>query len=180
MFSYSPQKTRSFSRFKVSLPIIVFCVALLIGGMLVIKAITKSIDAHNQKKVAGREDIIYPAYKEHVAKETDMKRLVETGNSFLKSKQYNYAALKFKRASDLDANFRDSAYAWAYSVIKTDSAQLTQQDLHDLHSAFDRIEKVDPLYEPYLKLKSIVSDIEHNDADKKIADDRLAALEIKN
>lgn len=158
---------------------IVFIFGLLLFGPFLVKGITSRAYAAESRAMATNEDLISPAYETALEKTSDVSKLTRVGQGLMTLGFYKYAALNFKRASDVDPNFRDASYAWAYCILKDKHSALTPQDLSQVHLAINRAEAVDPLYLPLLKLKIAVAELEKDQSTLDATHARLSLLEPK-
>ncbi len=178
MISYRPSKKPKIPQLPnfLSWPTLLPLVMVLVGGLVIIKMISATVQNAYTHNLSKNEDLITPAYTKHVASESDSAKLATIGNKLMKKQLFAYAALNFKRASDLDPNFRDAAYGWAYTLLEANHNHLTASTLKQLHTAINRTEAIDPFYPPLLHLKITVAQAEGDTATQKIAEQRLKLL----
>ncbi len=150
---------------------------IIIAGLVFVKVIIQAVYAREIKQLANPQIVILAPYQEHVSQSTNALKLAQVGEGLLQKKLPRYAEVNFKRASDLDLNYRDAAYGWAYAILARAEGSLTPDDLVSLHTAIDRAEAVDPLYPPLLKLKLIVAKTENNQDLVTLTQNRLNLLE---
>ncbi len=156
---------------------VALAVGVLLVGFLAIKFVSHAVYTLETKRIISTEDIIFPGYKQKVQKETDVSKLARVANNLSQKNLYTYASLNFKRASDLDPNYREMAYGWAYAILHATNGKLSPQDLTDLHTALTRAEAVDPLYKPTLELKKLIAQLENDKDAQAQADQRLKLLQ---
>jgi hypothetical protein len=162
-----------------SLNLFVMLAIGLVIGLVILHFVMDAVYTAGVKKGVSAEEIIYPAYKTHVEGQKDVDKLAKIGNYFLTKKEFYYAALNLKQASDLDLNYRDAAYGWAYAVMQTQGDHPTADRLTEVQTALSRAEKVDPYYEPMLRLKVLVAQLQNNQDMVQKTQARMKALGIK-
>lgn len=179
-FTYSPQLgvSPSFTEKSLLRPVLMLGLsALLVVGLLVINGVKSVVYARHTKDIPTAESLILPAYSKKVAGESSVAKLAKVGDALLAKDMAAFAELNFKRASELDKNYRDMAYGWAYSLLQSRNGKLTDQDFHDLETAIARAEAVDPHYVPLLQLKIRVEEARGNTSEAKLAQQRLDLLQ---
>jgi hypothetical protein len=179
MFSYTRPKPSWIKSVGASLAqskVMLLALALFVLGVIIVRIITHRIQANTQATIAQQDDLIYPVYKERVKQQSNVTKLITVADALSKKKLFVYAALNFEQASTLDPNYRDAAYGWAYTLMQAHHAHLSVDDRKQLHAAIARVEAVDPLYVPLLQLKLTLAEVEKNEADKQLAQQRLQAV----
>src|SRR6266511_4126424 len=127
MYSYRPHKKTlssfvSLAQFEPKRPkvgaanLAVILVLGIIGGVLVWQLPNRLVYARRVADLPKPEQVVLPTYTKHVDAQTDVNKLAQTGGKLLDHNMPLYAAPNFKRASDLDPNYRDAAYGWAYAL----------------------------------------------------------------
>ncbi len=164
----TPQRLRP----TVALGLAVLTVVGLAGSRLV----SGQVYRWGTRNLTSPDALVLPAYGEFVAQQTDVDALSRQGRRLLEKNLPGYAALLFRRASELDPNYRDAAYAWAYAVLQANPNQLSLGDRQDIHQAINQIEKVDPHYLPMLKLKLLLARLEGDAATVAATQARLKLL----
>ncbi len=150
---------------------------LLIGGLVIIRLAATVVYNLQTRNMPTAESLILDPYQQTVAQKTDPQELARTGSGLLKKGLPRYAALNFARASELDSNYRDAAYGWAYALFKAKQPNLTTQDRQEINTALDRAERIDPFYRPTIELKQLMAELEKKpDAAQALAD-RLHLLQ---
>ena len=155
---------------------VVTAIVIIILGISVIIFVPKVVYNQVTAPFVNNDNGVYAAYELNVVKQTDQSKLGQAGEYLLKKQLYPHAALAFKRAADLDPNYRDAAYGWAYAILQDKQTKLTAGDLQDIHDAIKRAEAVDPLYIPLLKLKLLMAEIERDQDTAQLVQSRLRLL----
>lgn len=132
-------------------------IALFILGVGIIRLVANSAYYKESRKSIDRTAEIKELAQSRVAASTDTPKLISTGQKLLQEDQAEYARLYFARASDLDTNLRDTAYAWAYSIVKSVHGKLSSSDIVEVNQALARAERVDPFFKPVLEMKLVVA-----------------------
>lgn len=154
-------------------------VVIFVGGLIGVKMLSSAVYAVESQKGATEAALIHDVYAQHVREQKDVDKLARVGGALLTRKQYFYAALNLEQASDLDTNYRDVAYGWAYALVQANHDQLTTEHVTDIKTALGRAEKVDPFYEPMLRLKLLIAQIENDDTVATATQSRMATLGIQ-
>jgi hypothetical protein len=150
--------------------------SILVVGILLIRGIGSMIYFSQTRNLPTEEGFIDKVYAQTVAHKLDPALASATGITLLLDKYPRYAAWNFKQASDLDPNFRDAAYGYAYAYLQDKKNRLTADDFKVLYEVIDRGEKVDPLYKPLLELKKIIAELENNQTLVSSIDARLQLI----
>lgn len=153
---------------------------IFVAGLIILKIVLAAVYTTEAKKGATEAEVIHSVYADRVSKQTDVDRLAKAGHFFLQDRDYFYAALTLKRASDLDANYRDAAYGWAYATFQINQENLTPETMNDIKTGISRAEKVDPYFEPMLRLKLLIAELENDQDTLKATQDRMTVLGLKN
>jgi hypothetical protein len=165
---------------KFRLHMIFVLAGLVVLGMTVKSMMVKHSYAHETSTLVSPDQLITETYQAKLDRESDVAHLAKVGSNLLKINMPQYAAMNFKRASDLDKNYRDVAYGWAYALVQLDQANVINTGhINDVHTALDRVETIDPDYIPALKLKKLVAELETKTDIIQAIDARLALLEKK-
>lgn len=175
MFTYKPNASQHKPRTIPTTKLLLALGALIIG-LVIISTISNVVYKLNTRDLPRPEELIYPAYEERVKHETEVTKLAKSADGLTKKQMFAYATLNFKRASELDPNYRDMAYGWAYALLQTKNTLLSQTDLEEIRTAIERAESVDPLYPPVLELKKLLADLENNQDIKTSVEHRLQLL----
>lgn len=154
--------------------------ALIVAGMTIKSMVVKQTYARETSEMALPDQLIMQPYQAKIDQESDVAHLAQVGSDLLKINLPQYAAMNFKRASDLDKNYREVAYGWAYALVQLDQANIIRTEhIDDVHTALDRVEAIDPNYVPALKLKRLVAELENKTDIVQTVDVRLDLLEKK-
>lgn len=159
--------------------VLIILTIIFFGGLVLLKVVLAAVYKVESSKGATEAGVIHTVYKHHVSEQKDVDKLAKIGNNLLQDKNYYYAALNLKQASDLDANYRDAAYGWAYATVQINQDNLTADALTEIKTGLTRAEKVDPYYAPMLRLKLIVAQAENNQETVKSTEERMTVLGIK-
>lgn len=132
------------------------------------------------KQLGTTDDPVFSAYSQTVSHAKDARSLARVGEKLLVKGMPRFAVLHFKRASELDPNYRDAAYGWAYALLQEKKESLTEADLQEIHTAINRAEAIDPLYIPVLKLKLFLAELEQDQSVINATQARLQLLEANS
>jgi hypothetical protein len=161
---------------KSKMPFYLMLLVVLLVGIWLIRLVANNTYAKQTRDIPSVESIVLPAYTQKVSRETDIAKLVNVGNGLLDKNLPIYAATAFNKASDLDPNYRDAAYAWGYALMQARNGDLSAAELAQVKTAIDRAEIIDPMYVPLLQLKLLVANIEKNTEVAQATESRLKAL----
>lgn len=154
MYSYTPPRHQTTLALKRPVPTFwVILAVILVGGIVAIRVVAGSVYGLGTKNLPTDEAVVFDAYKAHAATQASAAKAVQIGEKLLDKKLPLYASVNFARASALDPNYRDAAYAWAYALLQAKHDNLSPDDVNDIHSALGRVQKVDPLYKPALEIQ---------------------------
>lgn len=154
--------------------------AVFIVGIISIKMVLAAVYSAEVKKGATEAEVIHGAHAARVAQQTDIDKLARNGAAFLLDRDYFYAAVSLKRAAELDTNYRDAAYGWAYATLQLNQNKLTPEVLTDINAGLAQAEKVDPYFEPMLRLKLMIAELENKQEVVSATEARMAILGLKN
>lgn len=155
----------------------IILVVVLVVGIFVLRVVTRTLS--QPRDGANEATDIVSVYSAHVEKQTDVVKLTKNGDALVRKNMPQFAALNYKRASDLNKESRDAAYGWAYATVQANANGLGESALNDISTALDRIEKVDPYYEPMLRLKLTVAEIKGDTQTVTAIKERMQLLGIK-
>lgn len=161
-------------RFRLSVGI--FLLLFLIIGIVITRIITQATYLRQTSHLPTDDTMIIPAYTQSINQRTDTTQIAKAGEQLLAKGMPKYAAINFARASDLDKNSRDLAYAWAFSLVKAKGNNLTSGDLKNIKTALARGEAIDPFYIPLLQLKLLLAQAEHDVPTIEAIQERLRIL----
>lgn len=151
--------------------------ALLVIGIAVERKVAQVLFTKHSAITATEESVLVPAYREKVMNETDVRKLLHTGDTLMAKNMPLYAAMNYERASALDPNFRDAAYGWAYALLQARNAGMKGVELGTIKGAVERAEAVDPLYLPILEIKKSIAGLEHDQSTIEATQARIEALQ---
>lgn len=154
----------------------IILIGLFLLGLGGIRMVSNAIESRALARVTDQSAEIMTAYATRVALVQDVSVLVARGEGLLAKGYADYARLNFRRASDLDPNVRDVAYAWGYSLVTARQGQLTSDDTKELAQAIERTEKVDPFFIPLLELKYDLAQKTNDHATAEATKKRLEIL----
>jgi hypothetical protein len=151
-------------------------VGTLVVGWLMIHMISQAIYRHDNSHLSDQSNQLLQLTQARVNKSSDPTHLANVGQQLLAQHYPQFAALYFKRASDLNPNLRDVDYAWGYAIVKKDNGRLSAADTKQVLLAISRTEYVDPLYVPMLQFKLVVAQSTHDQTTFNATQARLALL----
>lgn len=148
----------------------------LAGGVLIINSVKGSTYQSTLQKLPDVGDSMESTFSVSVSKKTDARALAKSADGLLKMKLYSFAAIAFHRASDIDPNYRDAAYGWAYARFQSEQEVLSPQSVDEIKQALARVEAVDPLYIPAIKLRLLIAQKENDVSLVEKLTNRLSTL----